>query len=114
MPDLILSNPAKRALKTAPVIADKLEYKRADTMVDERLYATAPDDLLRIVRELGAKPKSIMLFDHNPELTELAHRLSKRITHLPTCAVAEFAFDAKSWSTIGKAEPESVALHTPK
>jgi phosphohistidine phosphatase SixA len=30
-----------------------------------------------------------MLFGHNPELTELAHRLSGEITHMPTCAVAE-------------------------
>jgi phosphohistidine phosphatase len=27
-----------------------------------------------------------MLFSHNPELTELAHRLSSEITHMPTCA----------------------------
>ena len=55
-----------------------------------------------------------MLFGHNPELTELAHRLSSEITHMPTCAVAEFAFDAKSWSKIGEAKPANVALDYPK
>jgi phosphohistidine phosphatase len=54
-----------------------------------------------------------MLFGHNPELTELAHRLSSEITQLPTCAVAEFRFDAKSWSSIGKAKPRKVALDYP-
>ena len=113
-PDLILSSPAKRALKTAQIIAKKLDYKLGDIAVDERLYATGADHLLDVIRKLGAKPKSVMLFGHNPELTDLAHHLSNEITHLPTCAVVEFTFDVKSWSTIGKAKPQSVALHTPK
>jgi phosphohistidine phosphatase len=92
----------------------KLDYKVKDIVVDERLYAAAPDDLLAIVRELGDKPKQVMLFGHNPELTELAHRLSSRITDMPTCAVAEFSFDTKSWSTVGKQEPAKVTFHRPK
>jgi phosphohistidine phosphatase len=113
-PDLILSSPAKRALKTARIIAKKLDYKPARIVVDERLYATGAEELLRVIRKLGAKPKSVMLFGHNPELTVLAHQLSNEITHLPTCAVAEFTFDAKSWSSTGKKNPVKVALHTPK
>ena len=113
-PDLILSSPAQRALRTAQIIAKKLDYKLRDIVLDERLYATGADDLLDVIRGLGSKPKSVMLFGHNPELTELAHRLSGTITHLPTCAVAEFSFDAKSWSTTGRDKPASVVLHTPK
>jgi phosphohistidine phosphatase len=113
-PDLILSSPARRALKTAQIIAEKLDYKLADIVVDERLYGTGADHLVDVIRKLGAKPKSVMLFGHNPELTELAHRLSSKIAHLPTCAVAEFTFDAKSWAAFGKEKPESVALYTPK
>src|SRR5213595_3717185 len=113
-PDLILSSPAKRALKTAQIIAKKLDYKLADIVADERLYGTGAEDLLQVIHKLGAKPKTVMLFGHNPELTELAHRLSRRITHLPTCAVAEFTFNAKSWSTTGKNKAANVVLHTPK
>jgi len=114
IPDLILSSPAKRALKTAQLIAKKLDYKLQDIVVDDRLYATGADELLHLIRKLGAKPKSVMLVGHNPELTELAHRLSNKITRLPTCAVAEFTFNAKSWSATGKDKPESIALYTPE
>jgi phosphohistidine phosphatase len=55
-----------------------------------------------------------MLFGHNPELTELAHRLSSEIARMPTCAVAEFTFGAESWSNIGKTKPARVALDYPK
>jgi len=114
MPDLILSSPAKRALKTAQLIAKKLDYKLQDIVVDERVYATGADELLHLIRKLGAKPKSVMLVGHNPELTELAHHLSSKITHLPTCAIAEFTIEAKSWTTIGKDKPASVVLYTPE
>jgi phosphohistidine phosphatase len=113
-PDLILSSPAMRALKTAEIIAKKLDYRRKDIVVDDRFYAVAADDLLDVIHKLDDKLERVMLFGHNPELTELAHRLSSKITHMPTCAVAEFTFDAKSWSKIGKVKPAKVALDYPK
>src|SRR6267154_3568474 len=113
-PDLILSSPARRALKTARIIAKKLDYKLKDIVVDDRLYAGEADDLLNVIHKLGDKLERVMLFGHNPEVTELAHRLSSEITQMPTRAVAEFTFDAKSWSYIGKAKPSSVTLDYPK
>jgi phosphohistidine phosphatase len=113
-PDLILSSPAMRALKTAEIIAKKLDYRRRDIVVDDRLYAVEADNLLDVIHKLGDKLERVLLFGHNPELTELAHRLSSKITHMPTCAVAEFTFDAKSWSRIGKVKPAKVTLDYPK
>jgi hypothetical protein len=43
--------------------------------------------LLDVIHGLGDRPERVMLFGHNPELTEFAHRLSGEITHMPTCAV---------------------------
>ena len=113
-PDLILSSPARRAITTAEVVARKLDYKGKDIVVDDRLYAATPDELLAVVHELDDKTKRVMLFGHNPELTELAHRLSGKFTEMATCTVAEFAFDIKSWSGVGVQEPASVTLHIPK
>ena len=113
-PDLILSSPARRALTTAEIIANKLDYKLKDIMVDDRLYASAVHGLLDVIHKLGGKLERVMLFGHNPELTELAHRLASEITHMPTCAVAEFTFNTKSWSNIGKAKLAKVALEYPK
>ena len=85
-----------------------------DIVVDDRLYASEADELLNVIHKLGDKLERVMLFRHNPELTELAHRLSSEITHMPTCAVAEFTFVTKSWSDIGKAKLEKGALDYPK
>jgi len=113
-PDLIVSSPARRALATAEIFAGKLDYRLKDIVVEDRLYAATPDDLLAVVHELDDKVKRVMLFGHNPELTELAHRLSARIDDMPTCAVVEFAFDTRSWSNVGVQEPAKVTLHHPR
>src|SRR5260370_1287856 len=109
-PNLILSSPARRALTTAEIIAKKLDYKRKDIVVEDRLYSGAVHDLLNVIQKLSDKLERVMLFGHNPELIELAHRLSSEITHMPTCAIAEFMFSAKSWSNIGKAKLAKLPL----
>ena len=113
-PNLILSSSAVRALDTAEIIAEKLDYKRKNIRVEDRLYAVEADKLLDVIRRLGDELDCVMLIGHNPELTELAHRLSSKITDMPTCAVAEFTFDSKCWSRIGKDNPVKVVLDTPK
>jgi len=113
-PDLILSSPAARALATAAIIAKKLGYKRKNIVVDDRLYAVEANELLEVIRQLDNGAKRVMLIGHNPELTELAHRLASEITHLPTSAVAEFAFDSESWARVGKDKPTKVALEYAK
>ncbi len=113
-PDLILSSPATRALTTAEIVAKKLGYELNHIVVDDRLYGVEANDLLDVIHMLGDKLKAVMLFGHNPELIGLGHRLSTEITHMPTCAIAEFTFDAKSWSHIGKVKPVQVALDYPK
>ncbi len=113
-PDLLVSSPALRALTTAQLIADEIGYQRKDIVVDERLYASSPDDLLAVICALDDKLDRVMLVGHNPEFTELAHRLSSEITDMPTCAVAEFRFDATAWADVGEAAPAKVKLDAPK
>jgi phosphohistidine phosphatase len=113
-PDLMLSSPAVRALTTAQLLAKKLDYKPKDIAVDDRIYATSSKVLLEIIHGLDDRLKCVMLVGHNPEMTELAHRLSNEITDMSTCAVAEFSFDIKSWTKVGKHAPEKVKLDEPK
>ncbi len=113
-PDLILSSPAKRALTTAEIIARELGYKRKNIVVDDRLYAVESEVLLDVIRQLDDGAECVMLFGHNPELTELAHRLSGKICHMPTCAVAELKFDVKLWKRIGEVSPSMVAVGHPR
>ena len=113
-PDLLVSSPALRALTTAQLIADELDYARKDIVVDDRLYASSPDALITVIRTLDKKHDHVMLFGHNPEFTDLAHRLSSGIIDMPTSAVAEFSFDTQAWSDVGEGEPANAVLDYPK
>ena len=113
-PDLLISSPALRALTTAQLIAEEVGYKRKDIVVDNRLYASSPDDLLAVIRALDKKLDRVMLVGHNPEFTDLAHRLSSEIIEMPTSAVAEFNFDTKAWSDVGEVGPVKAVLEYPR
>jgi phosphohistidine phosphatase len=112
--DLILSSPARRAIKTARILADQLEYKRKDIVIDDRLYPGTANALLEIVRGLGGKWDRVMLVGHHPALSNLAHRFASHIAHMPTCAVAEFRFQATKWQDVGENTLAAVKLERPK
>ena len=113
-PDLLLSSPALRALTTAQLIAEEIGYKPKDIVADDRLYASDADNLLAVIRALDRNLNRVMLFGHNPEFTDLAHRLSSEFIEMPTCAIVEFNFDTKAWSDVGERKPAKVILDYPK
>jgi len=113
-PDLLVSSPALRALTTAQLVADEIGCRRKDIVTDDRLYESSVDVLLAIIRAFDGKVDCAMLFGHNPEFAELAHRLSSDIVDMPTCAVAEFRFDTTKWSAVGELEPVQATLDRPQ
>lgn len=112
-PDLILSSPAKRALATAKIVAKELGYER-DIVRDDRLYPGQVDELLRIIHALDDQLSRVLLVGHAPAILELAQHLSNEITSMPTAAIAEFTFDAKSWAKVAKNTVARVTLDYPK
>ena len=114
LPELILTSPAVRALKTARLIARRLRYPRRDILIHEGLYACTPADLLRTVQGLDDGLQRVMLIGHNPEIEAFAHGLCSHITHMPTCAVARLTFDTDSWANVGKAALLEMQFDCPK
>ncbi|NJD30780.1 MAG: histidine phosphatase family protein [Gammaproteobacteria bacterium] len=102
-PDLVLTSPAVRALATATIMARELKVPASHVRHDERLYLAGPADLLAVVRELGGDSRHLMVFGHNPGITDFANRLSAgdRIDNMPTCAVFTAQFDIEDWSELG-------------
>jgi len=112
--DVMLSSPATRALTTAEHLAKAMGIKRKQIVVNDRLYAATANELLDVIEGLGDGPERVMLVAHNPGLGELAHHFASEITHMPTCAIAEFRFEARSWADIAKAQLAHVVFDEPK
>jgi phosphohistidine phosphatase len=101
-PDLILSSPAVRALSTASIMARELKVHADRIAQDERLYLADPKRILEVVRELGGDAHHVMVFAHNPGITDCANKLSagEQIDTLPTCGVFTACFAVNDWSQL--------------
>jgi phosphohistidine phosphatase len=101
-PDLILSSPAVRALSTASIMARELKVHADRIAQDERLYLADPKRIVEVVRELGGTARHVMVFAHNPGITDCANRLSagEHIDTLPTCGVFTACFTVNDWSQL--------------
>jgi phosphohistidine phosphatase len=101
-PDLILSSPAVRALSTASIMARELKVPAERIAQDERLYLADPLQIVEVVRELGGDAAHVMVFGHNPGITECANQLSagETIDSMPTCAVFTACFALADWSEL--------------
>jgi len=98
MPELIVSSPAKRALRTAQIFAERLDYDEKKIVVNKLLYFEGIDNIIKTIQQLDDKLSTVFMFGHNPDFTELANRFSKEtIDNVPTCGVIGIEFDVASW-----------------
>ena len=105
LPDLLVSSPAKRAMQTARVFAKAIKYPKDKILLNKTLYeannASSNAALLQAVRSMDDQFQSVIVFGHDPLLTEFAHYLRKDFTEaLPGCAVVRFDFNNISWTKI--------------
>jgi phosphohistidine phosphatase len=109
-PDVILSSTALRARTTAEAFAAEL---RIAVSLEPELYGAPAGSLLAVAAATGAA--SVMVVAHDPGMSVLAGRLSDgRIEHMPTCAVATFAWDEDDWDVIDSVEPAEWTYDTPR
>lgn len=101
-PDLILTSPAVRALTTASIMARELKVPAEAVAQDERLYLAEAPQLLEVIRELGGDVHHLMVFGHNPGVTDCANRLSagEKIDTMPTCAFFSACFPVATWAEL--------------
>ena len=98
LPDHILSSPAKRALKTAKMIAEEIDYPKKRIEVNEDIYEQDINALIEIIGKLDDGLKCVCLIGHNPELTDLVNRLTGvGIDNVPTCGIVSVEFSLSSW-----------------
>ena len=115
-PDVILSSPAVRALATATIMARELKVAASIVRQDERLYLAGPADMLTVIRDLGGSARHLMVFGHNPGITDFANRLSAgdRIDNMPTSAVFTATFAIQDWSELDWGSGQDAQFDYPK
>lgn len=101
--DLMVSSPANRALTTARYFHKELGLP-ADALVQEpHIYAAQRSTLLQVLNAFPDRAARIMLFGHNPGLTELIDDLSGTdVGNLPTCGIVRIDLLVEAWSMVSR------------
>jgi phosphohistidine phosphatase len=99
-PDLMISSPAKRAISTCRKMGEILRYEPGHIAEEKKLYHASEDDMLHVIKKLNDKHDTVMVFGHNPGLTDFVNALAetKWVTdNIPTCGVVAFALNLTTW-----------------
>ncbi len=114
-PDLLICSPARRAIDTASTIANEIGFPVADIAVNERIYEATTGTLLDLVQHFEDSYEDVMLFGHNPALTELCNALTEHtIDNLPTGGVYCVDFAIETWGDLTSGEGNLVFFDYPK
>jgi len=101
-PQLLISSPGIRALTTALIFARNLNYPAAKIILVEKMYNASLENILQVVAEIPDPVNRVMLFGHNPSITNTANLLSSEmVEHIPTCGISCIDFDVNNWYEIG-------------
>lgn len=96
--DMILSSPAKRAVKTAQAFAKAYEIDRERFICDETLYMADIPAFIKAIRGLDDSWDHVALISHNHGITEFANHLEvAKIDVMPTCGIFALRSDALKW-----------------
>lgn len=84
-PDLILSSPANRALRTAGFMADQFKIDFENIKQIPSLYLGSPQNLISALNNTADSVETLFLIAHNPGISYLASMLSNVELPMPTC-----------------------------
>jgi phosphohistidine phosphatase len=114
-PEMIFSSPAKRAEKSAKIIAEEIGYPLDEIVTLAAIYDASEADLLEIVRDIDDRYHEVMLFGHNPGMTSLVNYLSDfELDNLPTSGIVCLEFNERAWRKISRHSGEMVFFEYPK
>lgn len=115
-PDGIISSPAKRAIKTARIFAENLDFKKKDILEIEDIYeGLTTSEFLGIIQNLSNEKETVFFFGHNPGFYYyVSNLLESFYGDMPTTSTVGIDFDVDSWNKI-ETRNGKLAFHlTPK
>lgn len=114
--DLLITSPAVRALETARFFAKALDYPLRQLKSEDRLYLARPAEILDVIRGVGTRVQHLMIFGHNPGLSEFAQQITAEpaLGELPTCAVYSMEFEIDRWSEARFGAARNASLSQPR
>ena len=101
-PQLILTSTAKRALKTAKLMAKEINLPKHKLQTSSKLYHAMPDEMRAVISQCDDSYQTVMLVAHNPGITYFANELlnERYFYNIPTTGIVTFSIDVSSWQYV--------------
>ena len=113
--DLLVSSSAKRARKTARLIAKETGYNREDIVYHNEIYSSELRKLLSVIKQTEYKINSLGLVGHNHVITECAEWLTgDSIVNIPTSGIVAISFETDNWAEIDREAGQLIFFDYPK
>ncbi|MFQ5628749.1 MAG: histidine phosphatase family protein, partial [bacterium] len=115
LPDLVISSPAKRAIKTATMIAKEIGFPKNKIEQNIKIYENSSRVIVEIVRSIDGKFEHAMLCGHNPSITDLSYFLTDNdVANIPTCGVVMIGLPVDSWKEVMQGIGKLLSFDYPK
>ncbi len=101
-PDIIISSPAKRAIKTARIFSENLDFERKDIIQNQEIYnGQTTSDFLEMIQNFPDKANTAFIFGHNPGFHYFTDNLLEYFEgDMPTCSTVGIDFNVHSWKEV--------------
>lgn len=101
---LFMSGNTNRAFETAHLFAEKLGYPAVKILLKDMIYNNpSQEQFLELIKKIEDSYETVIIFGHNPSLSEFASYLIKDFEFdIPQAGIAAFSFDKKRWQEIEK------------
>lgn len=112
--DIIISSQATRALTTATLIAEQIQYDPARIHVNESVYEASVRTLLQTINQFKPEWKTVLLVGHNPSISYLAELLTKHeIGELTSCGLVKMECLVKKWEEVSEGTANFLSYEHP-
>lgn len=101
-PDIMISSPAKRAMKTARIFAENLNFSKKDILEVEDIYdGQTTSEFLEMIKKLPENTNTAFFFGHNPGFHFFVSNLLEHFGgDMPTCSTVGIDFYVNSWKNV--------------
>ena len=101
-PEIFISSPAKRALKTAKIFAQEFDIDEKEILRKPFLYDYYSKEDIQAMLSMDAGNANVaFLFGHNPTLSMLVTEFTGLLqVELPTAGLAALTFPTNTWDDI--------------
>jgi phosphohistidine phosphatase len=98
----MVSSPAKRAIKTARIFADNLNYERNRIQEVEDIYeGPTTSEFVELVKNLPDEADTVFFFGHNQGFFYFVNNLLEDFDgDMPTTSTVGIDFDVSTWDSV--------------